>query len=76
MLLRGDHCQCGACLEYFNSTAAFDKHRTGTHGPSRRCRTAKEMAGSGMAKNQGGWWLSARNPRTYPSTNSRSGDLP
>ena len=29
MKLTGDRNQCQACKEYFNSTHAFDKHRTG-----------------------------------------------
>jgi hypothetical protein len=28
--LTGDRCKCGACGLYFNSTFAFDAHRTGT----------------------------------------------
>jgi hypothetical protein len=76
VILRGDHCQCADCLEYFNSTAAFDKHRTGGHGVDRRCRTATEMLLAGMVKNAGGWWLTAQNPRVYPSCNSVGGDLP
>ena len=42
-ILRGAHCQCGVCKEYFNSVYAFDRHRTGEHGKSRRCLTIPEM---------------------------------
>lgn len=59
--LTGDHCQCSrnrGCGEYFNSTYAFDCHRTGTHGVDRRCLTELEMLQRGMAKNAGGWWIS------------------
>lgn len=54
--LRGDHRQCPTCGAYFNSTAAFDKHRTGAHGVDRRCLTADEMRAKAMAQNAGGWW--------------------
>lgn len=58
-ILRGDHCQCGGCGEYFNSTAAHLKHRTGEYGVDRRCRTPDEMREKGMAQNSGGWWVTA-----------------
>jgi hypothetical protein len=58
-VLRGDHCQCRSCFEYFNSTYAFDKHRTGQHGKDRRCLTTDQMLQRKMAKNAGGWWLSS-----------------
>jgi len=38
-----DHNQCPSCGLYFNSDAAFDKHRTGKHGVDRRCMTIPEM---------------------------------
>lgn len=66
--LRGDHCFCRTCGEYFNSTAAFDKHRVGgySNGPpdyGRRCRTPDEMRAAGMTQNATGWWLrGARQP--------------
>jgi hypothetical protein len=49
--------QCQGCKEYFNSNAAFDKHRTGPHGHGRRCRTPDEMTAVGMSKNQAGFWV-------------------
>ncbi|HYM46738.1 MAG TPA: hypothetical protein VES65_11345 [Solirubrobacteraceae bacterium] len=64
--LRGDHCRCstfdagGGCGEYFNSTAAFDKHRTGRHGIDRRCMSVPEMLQAGMALSSTGWWLTER----------------
>lgn len=58
-VLRGDHNQCAARLEYFNSTAAFEKHRTGDFGVDRRCRTAQEMEKSGMSRNADGWWITS-----------------
>ena len=64
--LSGDHNECSGCGELFNSTAAFDKHRTGSFGfhgkgVTRRCRTPAEMLAKGMAKNAGGWWVTALN---------------
>jgi hypothetical protein len=58
--LRGDHCHCGTCDEYFNSTYAFDMHRVGDHGMpgSRRCLTVQEMRQRGMDKNATDWWIS------------------
>jgi hypothetical protein len=76
-ILRGAHCQCGVCKEYFNSVYAFDRHRTGEHGKSRRCLTIPEMGRLGMERNTGGWWISQRMRQTaIPSLtcDSRSGD--
>ncbi len=42
--LRGDRNQCAACGNYFNSTAAFDKHRVGEFGKDRGCMGWFEMA--------------------------------
>ena len=58
--LHGDHNQCPTCGLYFNSTAAFDKHRTGSHvGGQRRCMTEEEMRAIGMTLNSTGWWITA-----------------
>lgn len=57
MKLTGDRNQCQGCKEFFNSTAAFDKHRTGQHGVDRHCLTAGEMTDKGMAKNSAGFWV-------------------
>ena len=70
MILRGDRNQCPACGEYFNSTFAFDKHRTGVFGAikrkggplvstsaDRRCLGAREMLESGMSRNSAGFWI-------------------
>lgn len=62
MNLSGDRNQCQGCKEYFNSTAAFDKHRHGDFGIDRRCRTPMEMTDKGMAKNAAGFWITAANP--------------
>ena len=55
--LAGDHNQCPGCGEYFNSTFAFDKHRTGPYD-RRRCLMAPEMRAAGMTKNKADWWIS------------------
>jgi hypothetical protein len=62
MKLRGDRCRCVSCNAYFNSTAAFDKHRSGAYGKDRRCLTPQEMAERGMEQNNDGYWITRRNP--------------
>lgn len=61
-VLRGDRCRCVNCGEYFNSTHAFVKHRTGPFGrmPGRRCLSAEEMEGKGMSKRAHFWISRAR----------------
>ena len=56
-MLRGDRNQCSGCKEYFNSTGAFEKHRTGQHGVDRRCRTPEEMQAIGMILRPDGFWI-------------------
>lgn len=60
--LTGDRCHCRACGLYFNSTAAFDKHRSGAFATDRRCLTSQEMAERGMATNSAGYWVTKLNP--------------
>ena len=62
MKLSGDRNQCQGCKEFFNSSAAFDKHRTGEHGKDRRCRSVPEMAAKGMARNAAGFWVGSPMP--------------
>jgi len=58
---RGDVNQCPTCFTVFNSTAAFDKHRIGTHSPNtRRCMSDDEMLKAGMGPNKYGRWVSER----------------
>lgn len=57
MRLTGDKNQCQGCKAYFNSTYAFDKHRTGEFGKDRRCRTEDEMRAIGMDVNAKGFWV-------------------
>lgn len=63
MILRGDRNQCQGCGCYFNSTAAFYKHRTGAFGIDRRCRTEEEMRAAGMVVANSGFWITAENPQ-------------
>ena len=64
--LRGDRCQCsrgtGGCGEYFNSTYAFDQHRTGRPGIDRRCLTVAEMEARGFVKNAAAFWKTRVSP--------------
>lgn len=57
VVLRGDHNQCPSCGQLFNSSAAFDKHRTGDFQSSRRCRDGLEMLSLGMGINRAGFWV-------------------
>ena len=59
MRLTGARNQCQGCKEFFNSTAAFDKHRVGQHGVDRHCLTEPEMLDKGMAKSSTGFWVGA-----------------
>ncbi|SAK63490.1 hypothetical protein AWB80_02872 [Caballeronia pedi] len=62
--LSGDRNQCSECGLLFNSSGAFDKHRTGRigvyEGPeARRCLSPSEMRLTGMAVNPAGFWVKA-----------------
>ena len=58
----GDRNQCAGCGELFNSSFAFDKHRTGEFGKDRRCMTVEEMKSKGMDINAAGYWVTSLNP--------------
>lgn len=59
--LRGDRCKCPSCGCYFNSTAAFDKHRTGSYKKQkRRCLTFTEMSDIGMSLNKDEFWITRK----------------
>jgi len=63
--LRGDRNQCPGCNEYFNSTAAFDKHRTGEHkNNGRRCMSSVEMTAKGMFVGSDGFWRGSAMPES------------
>jgi len=57
-----DFNQCPTCDLLFNSTLAFDKHRTGRHGIDRRCLTEAEMIAKKMVKNKLGRWVGSAMP--------------
>ncbi len=48
--------QCGGCGQYFNSNAAFERHRTGDYGINRRCLNDDEMLAKKMEKNAAQFW--------------------
>jgi hypothetical protein len=60
--LSGDRNQCAGCKKYFNSTAAFDKHRTGQFGVDRRCKTTEEMIADGMSQRSDDFWVGTKMP--------------
>ena len=73
--LNGDHCHCATCGKYFNSTAAFDKHRWGSYLPNtRRCLSVAEMEAKGMCLSASGWWVTRAKTDSYPSRVRRNGD--
>ena len=61
-------CQCTGCNEYFSSTHAFDKHRTGTFAKpgewqgTRRCMTTAEMLAKGFQLREPGVWVTGARP--------------
>ena len=65
MKLTGDRCQCSKCKQYFNSTAAFNKHRVGEHRVQgdRRCLSVQEMSERGFQRNLKGYWITSGNPK-------------
>ena len=73
MRLSGDRNQCPTCGQYFNSSAAFDKHRTGPLDGDRRCLTEPEMLSKGMAKSNSGFWVTVLMPRATVAEMQNSG---
>lgn len=68
MALKVTHsrCRCTACGDYFNSTAAFDKHRTGEYPGARRCMDHQERRERKMDTNTAGYWVTAL--REWPAS--------
>lgn len=60
MKLTGDRNICPGCGLPFNSSFAFDKHRTGDFGSTRRCLTVPEMQAKKMDTNSAGFWVSEK----------------
>jgi len=56
-------CQCAGCGDWFASTRAFDRHRTGeysipgTSESHRRCLSLSEMCAAGWKRNERGFLL-------------------
>lgn len=74
MKLTGQRNQCPTCAEYFNSNAAFERHRHGAFGADRRCLTVDETAARGMSKNSAGFWVTqAWAGMPFPALGSHSG---
>jgi hypothetical protein len=71
-VLRGDHCRCGSCGQWFNCTKAFDRHRVGDY-PGRRCLSIAEMRVRGMTINGGGWWITESRETHCPTIRRASG---
>ena len=59
MKLGNSRCQCIGCNEYFNSVAAFDKHRVDALCETRRCLTPKELLSLNMSKNKDDFWITS-----------------
>lgn len=75
-----DICKCSVWNEYFNSTAAFDKHRVGNHGTvknpgDRRCLSPESMREIGMAKNFRDYWVTALFPNKAEIMQGKADDL-
>lgn len=61
--LRGDRNQCAGCSKLFNSSRAFDKHRTGPHAKNgRTCMTDEAMVAHGMVLGADGFWRGSAMP--------------
>lgn len=57
--LRGDRNICPTCLEFFNSSFAFDSHRRGEI-TNRKCMTKAEMIEKGFARNDDFYWVTEK----------------
>jgi hypothetical protein len=62
LVLRGDRCRCSSCGLFFNSTAAFTKHRSGKYPNGRRCLSEAELTAKGYAINAAGFWTTGAMP--------------
>ena len=62
MKLTGDRNQCPTCGDYFNSTAAFDKHRAGNFSVGRYCLPNWERWCKGMRQRPDGFWVGSEMP--------------
>ena len=55
--LKGFRNQCPACHEYFNSSNAFEQHRTGSFNGTRRCLSVVKMRARTFSKTEDNFWL-------------------
>lgn len=63
MKLTGQRNECPTCGLYFNSNAAFEKHREGSYTPfTRHCLTPEEMKSKGMILGSDGFWRGSAMP--------------
>lgn len=59
---------CRGCGGSFQSTTAFDDHRTGSHAAdTRRCRTPAEMRRQGQTQDEAGRWSQKAPKRLHGS---------
>lgn len=63
-------CKCPACKKFFNSIAAFDKHRSGSYTDGRECLDEAGMRAIGMDVNDAGYWVTAKNTMTWAAGES------
>jgi hypothetical protein len=73
-LLSGERNQCQSCKEYFNSVRAFERHRMGTYGVDRRCRTPEELLALGCSLNKDGFWITKKRPEDSYTPRSLNDD--
>lgn len=63
--LRGDRNQCAGCSRLFNSSHAFDKHRSGPHANNgRTCMTPEAMLAHGMVLGSDSFWRGSAMPES------------
>src|SRR5690348_3404911 len=57
--------QCSGCKRYFNGINAFENHRIGEHGKSRRRMSDEEMRKAGMEVEQKQVWMYMENKKVF-----------
>lgn len=76
--LAGQRNQCCACLEYFASSSAFDRHRVGRYAKrgewrgTRRCLTVEEMQSKGFELRAPGVWVTSAKPAALAPEEARA----
>jgi hypothetical protein len=70
--LSGQRNECPSCGLYFNSNAAFEKHREGKYTPNtRHCLSEEQMVAKGMKKRTDGFWAGSAMPDTLIESKSK-----